>query len=107
MDLANWALQTSTRFTTGVEYQFHEGFDHFRDPEILVTLRPLEIYSIQNSNLIGSIVSEIFFLLILKVLYKNNLFILKSTLKIIIHIPKFPQKNSECFTLNPNAHEAF
>ena len=26
VDLANWALQTSPKFTTGVKYQFHQGF---------------------------------------------------------------------------------
>ena len=26
VDLANWALQTSPKFTTGVKYQFHKGF---------------------------------------------------------------------------------
>ena len=26
VDLANWALRTSPKFTTGVEYQFHQGF---------------------------------------------------------------------------------
>ena len=26
MELANWALQTSLKFTTGVKYQFHQGF---------------------------------------------------------------------------------
>ena len=26
VDSANWALRTSPKFTTGVEYQFHQGF---------------------------------------------------------------------------------
>ena len=26
MDLANWALRTSPKFTTEVKYQFHQGF---------------------------------------------------------------------------------
>ena len=26
VDLANWALRTSSKFTTGVKYQFHQGF---------------------------------------------------------------------------------
>ena len=26
VNLANWALQTSPKFTTGVKYQFHQGF---------------------------------------------------------------------------------
>ena len=26
VDLANWALQTSSKFITGVKYQFHQGF---------------------------------------------------------------------------------
>ena len=26
VDLANWALRTSQKFTTGVKYQFHQGF---------------------------------------------------------------------------------
>ena len=26
MDLANWALRTSSKLTTGVKYQLHQGF---------------------------------------------------------------------------------
>ena len=26
VDLANWALRTSPKFTTGVKYQIHQGF---------------------------------------------------------------------------------
>ena len=26
VDLANWALWTSSKFTTGIKYQFHQGF---------------------------------------------------------------------------------
>ena len=26
VDLANWTLRTSPKFTTGVKYQFHQGF---------------------------------------------------------------------------------
>ena len=26
VDLSNWAVRTSTKFTTGVKYQFHQGF---------------------------------------------------------------------------------
>ena len=26
VDLANWTLRTSPKFTTGVQYQFHQGF---------------------------------------------------------------------------------
>ena len=26
VDLANWALRTSPKFTTGVKYQFHQGY---------------------------------------------------------------------------------
>ena len=40
MDLANWTLRTSPKFDTGVKYQYHQGFDHFRDPEIPFILRP-------------------------------------------------------------------
>ena len=45
VDLANWALRTSPKFTTGVKYQFYQSFDYIRDPEIPITLRPLYIYS--------------------------------------------------------------
>ena len=38
VDLANWALRTSPKFITGVKYQFHQGFDQIRDPEIPITL---------------------------------------------------------------------
>ena len=34
VDLANWARRTTTKFTTGVKYQFHQGFYQIRDPEI-------------------------------------------------------------------------
>ena len=44
VDLANWALQTSSKFTTGVKYQFHQGFEQIRDSEIPITLCP-PIYS--------------------------------------------------------------
>ena len=40
VDLANWALRISPKYTTGVKYQFHQGFDQIRDPEIPITLRP-------------------------------------------------------------------
>ena len=36
---SDWALPTSPKFTTGIKYQFHQGFDHIRDPEIPITLR--------------------------------------------------------------------
>ena len=51
MDLANWALRTSPKFTIGLKYQFHHGFffDQIRDSEIPITLRPIYIYIyIQN-----------------------------------------------------------
>ena len=37
----------------------------------------------------------------------NNLFIMKSILKIIKHVMKIPQKNFESFTSKPNAHGIF
>ena len=40
VDMANWALRTSLKFTTGVKYQFHQSFDQIRDLEIPITLRP-------------------------------------------------------------------
>ena len=40
VDLANWALRNSPKFTTGVKYQLHQGFDQIRDPEIPIILRP-------------------------------------------------------------------
>ena len=40
VDLANWALRTSPKFTIGVKYQFHQVFDLIRDPEIPITRRP-------------------------------------------------------------------
>ena len=39
VELANLALRTSPKFTTGVKYQFHQGFDQIRDVEIPITLR--------------------------------------------------------------------
>ena len=38
---------------------------------------------------------------------QNNLFIVKSILKIIIHVLKLLQKNFEYFTSNPNTHTTF
>ena len=40
VDLANLALRTSPKFTTGVKYQFHQVFHQIRDLEIPITLRP-------------------------------------------------------------------
>ena len=40
VDLPNWILRTSPKFTTGVKYQFHQGFDQISDPEIPINLRP-------------------------------------------------------------------
>ena len=37
----------------------------------------------------------------------NNLFIMKSILKIITDVMKIPQKNFESFTSKPNAHGIF
>ena len=34
MDLANWALRTTPKFTPGVKYQFIRVFDQIRDPDI-------------------------------------------------------------------------
>ena len=36
MDLANWALRTSPKFTTGVKYQL-VPFDQIKDQELLVS----------------------------------------------------------------------
>ena len=51
MNLANWALRTSPKFTTGVKYQFYEGFNQMRDPEIPITVRWLDI-SIKLLNIL-------------------------------------------------------
>ena len=40
-DLTNWALRTSPKFTTGLNISSIRDFDQIRDPEILITLRPL------------------------------------------------------------------
>ena len=45
-DSANWVHRTSPKFTTGVKYQFHQGF--WPDPDIPITLRH-HIYNILNS----------------------------------------------------------
>ena len=39
MDLVNWALRTSPKFTTGIKDQSFRVFDQIRDPEIPITLR--------------------------------------------------------------------
>ena len=43
MDLAKWALLTSLKFTTWVRLNIRSirVFDQIRDPDILITLRPL------------------------------------------------------------------
>ena len=41
VDSANWTLKTSPKFATGVRYQFHQGFEQIRNPEIPITLRLL------------------------------------------------------------------
>ena len=51
MDLANCALRTSPKFTTGVKYHFHRVFDQIRDPEIPIILRPLTDNIIFKLNL--------------------------------------------------------
>ena len=45
VDLANWVLRTSPKFTTGVKYQFHQGFFNRSGPEIHITLRPQHNYT--------------------------------------------------------------
>ena len=52
VDLANWTLRTSPKFTIRVKYQFHQGFDQIRDSKIPVTLLPHKKYIILwNSKL--------------------------------------------------------
>ena len=64
MDLVNWALRTSRKFTTGVKYQFHKVFDQIGDPEIPITLRPrmvqysLKMYFSGQSRLLTSLEIE-------------------------------------------------
>ena len=41
MDLDNWALRTSPKFTTGVNISSIRVFDQIRDPEISITVRLL------------------------------------------------------------------
>ena len=40
MDVANWALRTSPKFTTGVKINSIRVFDQIRGPKIPITLRP-------------------------------------------------------------------
>ena len=42
-----------------------------------------------------------------KIYDQNDLYIVKSTIKIIIHVLKLVQKIFECFTSKPNAHGTF
>ena len=45
--MANWVLQTTPKFTTGVKYWFYQVFFYqIGDQEIPFTLRPLYIYII-------------------------------------------------------------
>ena len=41
MDLANWALWTLSKFTTGLNISSIRVFDQIRDSEIPIMLRPL------------------------------------------------------------------
>ena len=41
MDLANWVLWTSPKFTTEVKYQLHQGYDQIRDLKIPAIFRPI------------------------------------------------------------------
>ena len=36
--LANWALRTSPKFTTGIKYEFHEGFGPHQRSVVVVNL---------------------------------------------------------------------
>ena len=60
VDLANWDLCTSPKFTTGVKYQFHQGFDQIRDPEIPITLRSVIMIILIKTTLIIIIMGTIF-----------------------------------------------
>ena len=55
-DLANWDLWTSPKFTTGVKYQFHQGFNKIRDPEIPIILHPQRIEKALNVYFVRIIV---------------------------------------------------
>ena len=50
VDLANWALRTSPKFTTGVKYQYRQGFLPDQRSEIPINLRP-HIYIYHQSIL--------------------------------------------------------
>ena len=45
VDLANWALWISTKFTTGVYIGSIRVLDQIRDPEIPINLRPQLIHN--------------------------------------------------------------
>ena len=45
MDLASWALRTSSNFTTEVKYSSIRVFDQIRNPEIPITLRPSNFFT--------------------------------------------------------------
>ena len=48
MDLANWALRTSPKFTTELNISAVRVFDHIRDLEIPITLRPQVAYIVSE-----------------------------------------------------------
>ena len=55
MDLANWALRTSTKFTTGVKYQFQQGLLVFRNIRMKIILENLIFVFKMDVNDIGKI----------------------------------------------------
>ena len=60
MDSANWALQTSQKFTTGVKYQFHEGFrpdQRSRNP-IYPPPPPIQFLTLQSSKLLTNLLKD-------------------------------------------------
>ena len=56
MDLANKDAADFTEIQKGVKYQFHQGFDQIRDPEIPIILRPYIFPPVAVYNGCGSVV---------------------------------------------------
>ena len=56
VDLANWALWSSPKFTTGLNISSIRVFDQMRDPEIPITLRPpVSTFQVKFKELLGAV----------------------------------------------------
>ena len=53
VDLSNWALRTSQKFTKGGNISSIRVFDQIRDPEIPITLHPHYVDNVKEFTCLG------------------------------------------------------